>query len=96
MHSECRFLEFSPDGNWLAYAKPLYGERFQVFVHALRTQRSFPVSRAFDDDREPRWDPAGKYLYFLSNLFLKNFPFLSVKLIVSCSLFTGHTLKRHA
>jgi tricorn protease len=35
-------------------------------VHSLQTRRSFPVSTGFYDDREPRWDPAGKYLYFLS------------------------------
>ncbi|MHC4427462.1 MAG: S41 family peptidase, partial [Planctomycetota bacterium] len=57
---------FSPDSQWLAYVKPMPNGYGMVFIHSLRTGRSFPISDGWHDDREPRWDPAGKYLYFLS------------------------------
>ncbi|MDY7107686.1 MAG: S41 family peptidase [Planctomycetota bacterium] len=57
---------FSPDGQWLAYTKPMPNGMPNVFIYSLRAQRSFPVSDGMSADREPRWDPAGKYLYFLS------------------------------
>ncbi|MHC4990124.1 MAG: S41 family peptidase, partial [Planctomycetota bacterium] len=57
---------FSPDSNWLAYARPMPNGMSAVFLYSLRTQRTFPVSDGLHDDREPRWDPAGRYLYFLS------------------------------
>ncbi len=61
---------FSPDGQWLAYAKPVPNGYHTVHIHSLRTGRSFPVSDGLHDDREPRWDPAGRYLYFISRRHL--------------------------
>ena len=57
---------FSPDGQWLAYTKPMPNGMFNIFIYSLRAQRSFAVSDGMSLDHEPRWDPAGKYLYFLS------------------------------
>ncbi|MCH8822119.1 MAG: PDZ domain-containing protein [Planctomycetes bacterium] len=57
---------FSPDSNWLAYTKPMPNGFGSIFIHSLRTGRSFAVSDGLHDDREPRWDPAGKYLYYFS------------------------------
>jgi len=57
---------FSPDSNWLAYTKPMPNGFGTVFIHSLRTGRSFAVSEGLHDDREPRWDPAGNYLYYFS------------------------------
>jgi tricorn protease len=61
---------FSPDSRWLAYVKPMPNGFGRIYLHALNTGQSFPVSSGLHDDREPRWDPAGKYLYFLSNRHL--------------------------
>ena len=61
---------FSPDSRWLAWVKPMPNGYGMIYIHSLRTGRSFPVSDGRHDDREPRWDPAGTYLYFLSRRHL--------------------------
>jgi tricorn protease len=61
---------FSPDSQWLAYTRPMPSGMGMVMIHSLRTGRSFPVSDGLTADGEPRWDPAGKYLYFLSRRHL--------------------------
>jgi tricorn protease len=61
---------FSPDSQWLAYVKPMPNGYGMVFIHSLRTGRSFAISDGWHNDSEPRWDPAGKYLYFLSRRHL--------------------------
>jgi tricorn protease len=57
---------FSPDSLWLAYAKPMSNGYGAVSIYSLRTGRSFAISDGLWDDSQPRWDPAGKYLYFVS------------------------------
>jgi len=57
----------SPDNQWLAWTQPTEQGLSQIWVYAIGTQRSFPVTDASNNDREPRWDPAGRYLYFLSD-----------------------------
>ena len=64
--SEIRDYRFSPDSQWLAYVKPLANGMRQINLYALRTGTIFPLGEGMYDDFEPRWDPAGKYLYFLS------------------------------
>ena len=61
---------FSPDSRWLAWVKPMPNGYGMIHIHSLRTGRSFAVSDGRHDDREPRWDPAGKYLYLLSRRHL--------------------------
>jgi tricorn protease len=61
---------FSPDSQWLAYVKPMPSGYGMIFIHSMRTGRSFAVSDGWHNDSEPRWDPAGKYLYFLSRRHL--------------------------
>jgi tricorn protease len=67
---EIRDYRFSPDSQWLAYAKPMPNGQSMVSLAALRTGRTFAVSNGLSDDGAPRWDPAGKYLYFLSDRHL--------------------------
>jgi tricorn protease len=57
---------FSPDGQWLAYTKPMPDGMPNVFIYSLRAQRTYAVSDGTSSDHDPRWDPAGKYLYLLS------------------------------
>ena len=64
--AEITDYRFSPDSQWLAYTKPMPNGYGMISLHSLRTGRSFAVSDGLHDDREPRWDPAGKFLYFLS------------------------------
>ena len=61
---------FSPDSQWLAWVKPMPNGYGMIHIHSLRTDRSFAISDGRHDDREPRWDPAGRYLYFLSRRHL--------------------------
>ncbi len=63
---EINDYSFSPDSNWLAYRLPTDNGFATVHVYSLRTNRSFSVSGGLSNDAEPRWDPAGIYLYFLS------------------------------
>ncbi|MCP3906373.1 MAG: hypothetical protein GY715_22360 [Planctomycetes bacterium] len=58
---------FSPDSQWLAWAQPTANGLSRIWIYAVGTQRSFPVTDGRHDDRQPRWDPAGRYLYFLSD-----------------------------
>jgi tricorn protease len=58
---------FSPDSQWLAYAKPMPNGLSNVFIANTRTGRTFALSTPLCDDSRPRWDPKGKYLYMLSN-----------------------------
>ncbi len=57
---------FSPDSQWLAYTKPMPNSYGMVMLYSVRTARSIPVSDGLANDSEPRWDPAGKFLYFIS------------------------------
>jgi tricorn protease len=61
---------FSPDCKWLAYTKQMTNDFSMVHICSLETRRTFPVSTGMQRDGEPRWDPAGEYLYFLSNRHL--------------------------
>ncbi|MBS0191818.1 MAG: S41 family peptidase [Phycisphaerales bacterium] len=70
---EIRDYAFSPDGKWLAYSLPRsaldglgYGAT-ELRLYSLEQAKSFPVSTGFTDDKNPAWDPSGKYLYFISN-----------------------------
>jgi len=58
---------FSPDGQWLAYSRMEANRRHAIRLHSIRTQRTIELSDGLSDDTQPRWDPAGRYLYFLSN-----------------------------
>lgn len=73
-HGEITDYRFSPDGNWIAYVKPGPTGLGEVWLHALTTSRSFPVSDGRTNDREPRWDPAGRYLYFLTDAHVDGLP----------------------
>lgn len=57
---------FSPDGRFLAYVKPLPTGYRSVLIHDIEREVNVPLSDAVSNDDEPRWDPAGKYLYVLS------------------------------
>ncbi len=56
----------SPDSQWVAYTRPMENGFSQVMLHSLRTKRNFTVSNGMTVDSEPRWDPKGRYLFFLS------------------------------
>lgn len=58
---------FSPDGAWLAYDFGVSRATRAIKVLELASGRTGFASGEDFDDFSPAWDPAGKYLYFLSN-----------------------------
>jgi tricorn protease len=67
---EIRDYRFSPDGRWLAYVLLHENEFGTIRVHEVATGKTFDASTGLHDDFAPRWDPAGRYLYFLSRRHL--------------------------
>jgi len=59
--------EFSPDGKWLAYVKEEANHFHAIYLYDVEGRTSHLVTGGFTDDRDPTWDPKGKYLYFLSS-----------------------------
>jgi tricorn protease len=57
---------WSPDSKWVTYIKLADNRMNSVFLYSLEKDKIFRVTRDFTDDREPIFDPEGKYLYFLS------------------------------
>lgn len=57
---------FSPDGKFLAWSEPLRTGLSRVRILSIASGSITTVSDPMTADSEPRWDPAGKYLYFLS------------------------------
>ncbi|MSR41626.1 MAG: hypothetical protein EXS10_06965 [Phycisphaerales bacterium] len=60
-------LRFSPDGNWLAYAKQVRFDKAQIYLYEVSNGTRLLVSDGMSNDRMPRWDPKGLYLYFVSS-----------------------------
>jgi tricorn protease len=58
---------WAPDSNWVAYAKTVENQNRVVYLYSLASREITPVTTSFTDSRKPAFDPAGKYLYFLSN-----------------------------
>ncbi len=62
-----RDYRFSPDGQWLAWTRPLANGHGQIVVRNLQSGETAPIGHGMTNDSTPRWDPAGAYMYFLSN-----------------------------
>lgn len=61
--------DWSPDSRWVAYVKPGPNLAGSVYLYSLEQKKVFRVTNGFYNDSEPRFDPGGKYLYFLSDRF---------------------------
>ncbi|MFI4888754.1 MAG: hypothetical protein ACHP7B_08380, partial [Burkholderiales bacterium] len=59
-------LAWSPDGRWLAYTYWINPRRCAIKLHDVANKRSTLVTQPDFRDYCPAFDPAGKYLYFLS------------------------------
>jgi tricorn protease len=64
---EIRDYSWSPDSRWIAYALPAKNEFNSIFLYSLKDKQSYRVTEDYTDDKEPIFDPEGKYLYFFSN-----------------------------
>jgi tricorn protease len=63
---EIREYEWSPDGRWLAYTKDNVTGWSAVFIYDVQKNETHQVSGWTTTQWSPTWDPAGRYLYFLS------------------------------
>ena len=59
-------LAWSPDGQWLAYSAPTSIRHAAIKLHRLGSGTSTLVTQPEFRDLSPSFDPAGKYLYFVS------------------------------
>jgi tricorn protease len=60
---------WSPDSLWLTYSKPHRRGSNDVFLYSLSNKKITRVSEGFYNDSNPVFDPAGKYLFFLSTRY---------------------------
>ena len=58
---------WSPDSQWVTYAKPSENRNYVVYLYSLSTGKSTPVTTDASNSAAPDFDPEGKYLYFISN-----------------------------
>jgi len=58
---------WSPDSRWLAYVKTSGTLNPSIWVHSLDERRNYRLTDGTAPDREPVFDPEGRYLYFLSD-----------------------------
>jgi tricorn protease len=57
---------FSPDGRWLAWVATLPTGFGEIHLYDTRSGEDTTLGSGMTDDRMPRWDPKGLYLYFAS------------------------------
>ncbi len=58
---------WSPCSRWVAYTKMEQSLNESIFLYSLTDKQSYRVTSDATEDWSPSFDPAGKYLYFLSN-----------------------------
>jgi len=58
---------WSPDSRFIAYTKPAPSQLSTIWVYGLDDGRAQQLSGELAGETEPVFDPAGHYLYFLSN-----------------------------
>jgi tricorn protease len=58
---------WSPDSEWLAYAKRLPNYLGAIFFYSLENGKSTQITDGMSDARMPVFDPGGKYLYFTAS-----------------------------
>lgn len=63
---QIREYSWSPCGAYLSYAKFMMHENSSIFVYDLKYREAIRITSPVSNDISPAWDPAGKYLYFLS------------------------------
>ncbi|MBX7103121.1 MAG: PDZ domain-containing protein [Gemmataceae bacterium] len=63
---EIRSYVWSPDSNWVAYAKPEEEGMPRVYLHSLVTGQSTPVTDSWYSSGSPSFSDDGKYLFFTS------------------------------
>lgn len=58
---------WSPDSQWIAYARDLENQLHAIFLYSLATHTSTQITDGMSDVAHPVFDPNGKYLYFTAS-----------------------------
>jgi tricorn protease len=58
---------WSPDSKWLAYSKSQDNGNGAIYIYDTQAKTATKVTSGFYSDREPAFDPDGKYLYFTTS-----------------------------
>ncbi|MBA4184061.1 MAG: PD40 domain-containing protein, partial [Acidobacteria bacterium] len=66
-NSEIYNYSWSPDSRFVGYAKANDNLFRQIHIYSLEQKKSYPVGEGKFDDRNPVFDPSGKYIYFFSS-----------------------------
>jgi tricorn protease len=64
--AEIHDYSWSPDGRWLAYSLNDANRVSAIWLYSTDTGKATKLSTSRNNDWLPRFDPEGKYLYFLS------------------------------
>lgn len=60
-------MNWSPDSNWIVYAKSASNNFRQIYLWSAKTQKTTPITDRFADSFSPAWDLNQKQLYFLAS-----------------------------
>ncbi|MGF1555402.1 S41 family peptidase [Paucihalobacter sp.] len=58
---------WSPDSQWIAYAKQLNSHFKAVFAHNISTNKTIQITDGIADAISPVWDASGAYIYTLAS-----------------------------
>jgi len=64
---EIRDFAWSPDSNWIAYAKPEAESMRKIYLYDLGAKKTFEVTEGWYSSYAPAFHSEGKYLFFISD-----------------------------
>jgi tricorn protease len=65
-YQEIQSYTWAPDGRWLAYVITGANQQSGIWLYNVDTRKATRVSDPLSNDFSPAFDPAGRYLYFVS------------------------------
>lgn len=65
-YTEIHDYTWSPDGRWLAYSIAGANQQSGIWLYNLESRKATLLSDPRSNDFQPGFDPAGKYLFFIS------------------------------
>lgn len=64
---EIRSYTWSPDSNWIAYAKPEVEGMTKIYLYSLKDKKTYEVTDGWYNSTSPHFSSDGKYLFFVSD-----------------------------
>ena len=64
---EFRFVQYSPDSQWLAYTRPAANEMDIIYLFNISSGKEYPVTERWYNSGGPTFSSDGKYLIFTSD-----------------------------